>query len=159
MMQQVHVWADLVVQVSDMYVRLAELADAKRLQSLSGLLGYPYPLEKLTVNLATSLADVKHLILVAEHDGLVLGYCHAEYYEPLYADKLLNVLGLVVDTSHQGQGIGSALLDALTSYALGQGILAIRLNSSEDRVAAHSFYEKNGYISNKQQKNFIKRLG
>lgn len=158
-MQQVHVWADLVVQVSDMYVRLAELADAKRLQSLSGLLGYPYPLEKLTVNLATSLADVKHLILVAEHDGLVLGYCHAEYYEPLYADKLLNVLGLVVDASYQGQGIGSALLDAIASYALEKGILAIRLNSGEDRGAAHCFYEKNGYISNKQQKNFIKRLG
>ena len=158
-MQQAHVLADLVVQVTDMQVRLARLADAKSLQALSGLLGYPYPLEKLTVNLKTSLADPKQLILVVAHDGLVLGYCHAEYYEPLYADKLLNVLGLVVDTSHQGQGIGSALLDAIASYALEQGILAIRLNSGEDRVAAHCFYEKNGYISNKQQKNFIKRLG
>ena len=51
MMQQAHVLADLVVQVTDMQVRLARLADAKSLQALSGLLGYPYPLEKLTVNL------------------------------------------------------------------------------------------------------------
>lgn len=158
-MQQAHVLADLVVQVTDMQVRLAELADSKRLQELSSLLGYPYPLEKLIVNLTTSLADFKQVILVAEHDGLVLGYCHAEHYEPLYADKLLNVLGLVVETSYQGQGIGSALLDALGLYALDCGISAIRLNSGEDRVAAHCFYEKNSYISNKQQKNFIKRLG
>ena len=158
-MQQARALADLEAQVVDMRVRLAELADVKRLQALSSLLGYPYPLEKLRQNLVTSLADPKQLILVAEHDGFLLGYCHAEYYEPLYADKLLNVLGLVVDTSYQGQGIGSGLLDAIASYALEQGILAIRLNSGEDRGAAHCFYEKNGYISNKQQKNFIKRLG
>lgn len=139
-------------------IRQAELADVKSLQLLSELLGYPYPLEKFKANLTRSLADDKQIILVVELNKTIVGYCHAEFYEPLYADKLLNVLGLVVAENQQGQGIGTQLMLALEEFAEQHQISAIRLNSGEDRHAAHHFYEKNGYVSSKNQKNFRKNM-
>jgi ribosomal protein S18 acetylase RimI-like enzyme len=147
----------LGAQAFDM-IRQAELTDVESLQSLSEVLGYPYPLEKFKANLATSLADDKQVILAAVANQKVVGYCHAEFYEPLYSDKLLNVLGLVVAENQQGQGIGGQLLTGLENFAKTHNISAIRLNSGEDRHAAHHFYEKNGYISLKDQKNFRKML-
>ena len=141
-----------------MNIRPAEMADAKDLHWLSSELGYLYPLEKLKINLARAIADDKHCLLVAILDGKVYGYCHAEDYEPLYADHVLNILGLVVDQTKQRQGIGSRLLAEMATVALSKGMTAIRLNSSQERVAAHIFYEKNGYVSKKQQKHFMKRL-
>jgi ribosomal protein S18 acetylase RimI-like enzyme len=40
----------------------------------------------------------------------------------------------------------------------GRGATYVRLNSRVERTSAHAFYERQGYVSDKQQKRFIKAL-
>ncbi|MDR0297580.1 MAG: GNAT family N-acetyltransferase [Streptococcaceae bacterium] len=142
-------------------IRAAELRDVADLARLSGVLGYPISETDALSALTETLADKTHLIFVAEaeNDGRVCGFIEAERYHAVYSKELLfNVLGLVVDTDKQGQGLGGALLRKLEAEARACGISAIRLNSGEQRLEAHQFYAAQGYVSNHSQKRFIKKL-
>ncbi|UFN49984.1 N-acetyltransferase family protein [Roseomonas sp. OT10] len=64
-----------------------------------------------------TLRDGGHPYLVAERDGLVLGYAYAGTYRarPAYRGTVEN--SVYVDPVAQGQGIGRLLLDALVAEA------------------------------------------
>ena len=83
---------------------------------------------------------------------------HAQLYETIYSQTLLNVLGLAVAKEAEGRGIGKQLMTKLETEAKKCNLSAIRLNSGEQRTAAHQFYEHIGYVSDKKQKRFIKYL-
>ena len=88
----------------------------------------------------------------------VIGFIHAQIYESLFLEKGLNILGLAVLPENKGQGIGKKLINHLENVAKENLIKFIRLNSSEKRLEAHIFYEKNNYICDKKKKRFIKFL-
>ena len=83
---------------------------------------------------------------------------HAEVYESLYSYAGLNILGLAVLPEFQGKGIGKDLMHYLEVNAKNDSVLFVRLNSADYRVEAHKFYESIGYVCDKTQKRFIKRL-
>ncbi|MGQ7549838.1 GNAT family N-acetyltransferase [Streptococcus suis] len=123
-------------------------------------LGYDCSLEQTERQFFRCTSTLGHILLVYIDDisGAVQGYIHAQVYESLYSDTGLNILGLAVLPGHQGQGIGASLLKAVEQIAQKEGYLFIRLNSAENRLQAHLFYEKNGYHSDKMQKRFIKHI-
>ena len=71
---------------------------------------------------------------------------------------MANVLGLSVKKEFQKMGIGRALLEAAENWARENGIKMMRLNSGINRTDAHQFYKHLDYISEKDQKRFIKEL-
>ena len=77
-------------------------------------------------------------------------------YESLYSDIGLNILGLAVESSFQGKGIGQNLMKFIEEIALKNNVKYIRLNSASYRIGAHRFYESIGYTCDKTQKRFIK---
>ena len=83
---------------------------------------------------------------------------HAEVYESLYSYAGLNILGLAVLPEFQGKGVGKELMCHLELNAKNNSIAFIRLNSADYRVEAHKFYESIGYVCDKTQKRFIKKL-
>ena len=101
-----------------------------------------------------------HYIYVYEDEELqiVLGFVHAEVYESLYSYAGLNILGLAVLPEFQGKGIGKELMKHLELKAKDDSVSFVRLNSADYRVEAHKFYENIGYVCDKTQKRFIKRL-
>ena len=101
-----------------------------------------------------------HYIYVYEDEELqtVVGFVHAEVYESLYSFAGLNILGLAVLPEFQGKGIGKELMNYLELNAKNNSIEFIRLNSADYRVEAHKFYENIGYVCDKTQKRFMKRL-
>lgn len=123
-------------------------------------LGYDCSLEQTERQFFRCTGTWGHILLVYIDDisGAVQGYIHAQVYESLYSDTGLNILGLAVLSSYQGQGIGASLLKAVEQIAQKEGYRFIRLNSAESRLQAHLFYEKNGYHSDKMQKRFIKHI-
>lgn len=140
-------------------IRNVEMRDAAAIARLAGVLGYPVTESVVSTNLVRILKNKNHSFLVFEAEVGVVGFIEAEVYEAVYSEEVMfNVLGLVVDTAQQGHGVGSQLLAALEKKAAHQGIFCIRLNSGEQRHAAHKFYEKNGYTSNHTQKRFLKKL-
>lgn len=79
-------------------------------------LGYDCSLEQTERQFFRCTSTLGHILLAYIDDisGAVQGYIHAQVYESLYSDTGLNILGLAVLPSHQGQGIGASLLKAVS---------------------------------------------
>lgn len=95
------------------------------------------------------LLDLKRLVLVAEWDGVVVGYAFCVLEEiaesaSRFGQKTLYVDDLCVDAAYRGKQIGSALYRAAETLAKDQGCDAITLNVWELNTGARAFYEKLG---------------
>lgn len=143
-------------------LREMKIKDAVELVTINtSQLGYEASLQNTTSRMKKLLQDSEHhyfLIYENTETKKVCGYVHAEIYESLYSDPMFNLMALAVAKEFEGQGIGKQLMHGVEVEALKRGLTAIRLNSGEARTQAHRFYEKNGYISNKTQKRFMKFL-
>ncbi|WP_314679297.1 GNAT family N-acetyltransferase [uncultured Granulicatella sp.] len=143
-------------------IRNIKIEDAEAIQRICNIsLGYSVSVEIVMRQIQKLSEDVNHhYIYVYEDEKLqkVVGFVHAEVYESLYSYTGLNILGLAVLPEFQGKGIGRELMHHLELKAKDDSVLFIRLNSADYRVEAHKFYENIGYVCDKTQKRFIKRL-
>lgn len=138
-------------------VREAVLSDREPIYRLNcEELGYDYDLESTCRRFSLLLHTNGHKIFVAQRNGAVVGYIHADDYDLVYSDPLKNIMGIAVCKSAQRQGVGRLLLDAVEEWARGSGAAGVRLTSGMSRTGAHAFYAACGYENRKDQKNFIK---
>lgn len=137
-------------------IRRVSISDYKDIYMLNKELGYLYEEEKVREKIKYIIENKKDIILVAYINNNIIGYIHGSEYELLYSDSLINILGFVVKESYRKNGVGKALIDKLEEIAIEKKYSGIRLVSGIDREDAHRFYERNGYIYRKEQKNFIK---
>ena len=144
--------------MSDFIIRKIELKDAGELCKICS--------EEMSYECAPALVKSKiekldskrEGVFVAEEESQLLGFIHVERYEVLYFESMANILGLAVKKDFQKQGLGKALLLAAENWAQKNGIHLMRLNSGINRIDAHGFYEHLGYVSEKEQKRFVKNL-
>lgn len=143
-------------------IRKIKIEDAEAVQRLCNIsLGYSVSVEIVMRQIQKLLEDVNHhYVYVYEDEELhkVVGFVHAEVYESLYSYAGLNILGLAVLPEFQGKGIGRELMHHLELKAKDDSVTFVRLNSADYRVEAHKFYESIGYVCDKTQKRFIKKL-
>lgn len=144
-------------------IRNIKIEDAETIQRICNIsLGYSVSIETVMRQIQKLSEDVNHhYVYVYEDEKLqkVVGFVHAEVYESLYSYSGLNILGLAVLPEFQGKGIGKELMYYLEVNAKNDSVLFVRLNSADYRVEAHKFYESIGYVCDKTQKRFMKRLG
>lgn len=142
-------------------IRNIKIEDAEAIQRICNIsLGYSVSIETVMKQIQKLSEDVTHhYIYVYEELQTVVGFVHAEVYESLYSFAGLNILGLAVLPEFQGKGVGKELMCHLELNAKNNSVAFIRLNSADYRVEAHKFYESIGYVCDKTQKRFIKRLG
>jgi GNAT superfamily N-acetyltransferase len=93
--------------------------------------------------IGAAIEDQSAAVLVAEHRGELLGLCTA------YLDMNSVRFGprcwvedLAVSPDHRSQGVGKDLLDAAKDWARDRGATHLELDSSDTRVEAHRFYER-----------------
>lgn len=140
-------------------VRKCKLKDAAAIAELNRLeTGYEYPAEATEDKLKKLLSDSSCLILVAENDGRVVGYVHAEGYELLYFPTMVNIMGIAVSSDCRRMGVGKALMAGVEKWADEIGAEAVRLVSGAERKTAHKFYENIGFTPGKTQINFRKNI-
>lgn len=138
-------------------IRPCRLDDARAICCLSRTeLGYDYPLDAVRKKLKALLGKDSERILVAEAEGVVVGYIHAADYDVLYAPHMKNIMGIAVSGYCRRHGVGRALLAAIEAWARDTGASGVRLVSGETRTGAHEFYCRCGYDTNKKQVNFRK---
>lgn len=97
-------------------------------------LGYEVPVDVTCKQIEKLLlASDREFLYVYEETktGKILGYVHAQLYETIYSQTLLNVLGLAVAKEAEGRGIGKRLMTKLETEAKKCNLSAIRLNSGE----------------------------
>ena len=82
-------------------------------------------------------------VLVAEHDGALVGFCTG--YQDLHSVRFgyrAWVEDLAVDPERRSEGVGKALLDAAKDWGRAHGATHLELDSGEARAEAHRFYER-----------------
>ena len=141
-----------------MIIREATLEDAFAICNISCAdLGYDCSCEFVSTRIS-NLDKGREKVFVAEVNGIVAGYVHAERYQTLYFEPMINILGLAVSAEFRRRGIGRMLLKHAERWANEEGIHKIRLNSGGSRKEAHSFYRAMGYSNEKEQIRFIKDI-
>ena len=141
-----------------MIIREATIEDAFAICNISCAdLGYDSSREFVSTRIS-NLDKGREKVFVAEVNGIVAGYIHAEKYQTLYAEPMINILGLAVSSKFRRRGIGRLLLKYAERWANELGINKIRLNSGASRKEAHLFYRAMGYNNEKGQIRFIKDI-
>lgn len=120
-------------------------------------LGYDCDTDLVKVRLE-NLDLNRERVFAADVDGKAVGYVHAEKYNTLYFESIVNIQGLAVAKGYRKNGYGKALMDAVETWAKECGIRMIRLNSGKTRTGAHEFYRKLGYDNEKEQIRFMKKV-
>lgn len=115
-----------------------------------------YSAVKVKERIQYMIENSKDIIFVCEHFNEVIGYIHGSPYELLFSDSLINVLCFVVKEKYRNNGVGSMLIDKLECWAKDNGFSGIKLLTHPNRIHAHRFYERHGYIHTKDQKNYMK---
>lgn len=102
--------------------------------------------------LRSQLPDDRHVFLVAEQDCEVLGYVGLMYV--LDEGYISNV---AVSPEHRRQGIGEALIAALTRRAERLGLAFLTLEARASNVPAICLYEKMNFRQVGRRKNYYQR--
>lgn len=92
-------------------IRNCQITDSPAIQKLNKKeLGYNYPLDQTTNNLANILNDPQHhwlLVFVDDKSQDIKGYIHAELYETTYLASMFNILALALDSSFQKKALAA----------------------------------------------------
>ena len=141
-----------------MIIREAKITDASAICRISSNdLGYKCE-EQFVKERLEKLDAVREVVFVAELDGAVAGYVHAEMYSLLYWEPMVNILGLAVSSDCRRKGAGKALMKQVEDWAKEKEIKEIRLNSGGTRKEAHGFYRAIGFDDEKMQIRFLKTV-
>jgi putative acetyltransferase len=150
-------------------IRRARIDDAGAIARLMddpavypGLMQMPYASEdthraRLAESLAPGKADV---LLVAERGGEIVGSCGMHPAGPSPRRRHVMVIGISVRADVQGQGIGSALMQALCDYAdRWIGLLRIELSVYCDNERAIALYRRFGFEVEGRYRGYVLRDG
>lgn len=141
-----------------MNVRKADINDASAICRIcTNDLGYECS-EEFVLSRLKNIDGSREAVFAAEIDSTVVGYIHAEIYNTLYFQSMVNILGLAVSNDHRRQGIGRALISRAENWGKELGINTVRLNSGNSRKEAHEFYRAMGYDDEKLQIRFLKKI-
>ena len=141
-----------------MKIRRAELKDLKIVQELNNQL-FELELESFDKYLIKgwSFSDEgkayfenaikKSFVIVAEIDGVVVGYLLAEEVKiPYYSFDIAELCNMCVDEKYRKQGIGRALYENFEIYFKSKNIEKFIVIASFKNESAKNFYKKMGFV-------------
>jgi GNAT superfamily N-acetyltransferase len=131
----------------NLQIREAEDSDAEAISTLLSELGHPLDAASVLANLkALRARSPDFTALVALLHGTVIGLVTAFSSPVLHRPRPVGRVSiLVVNASHTGHGVGSALLNRAEVFLIGRGCARIELTSAAHRHLAHEFYLRRGY--------------
>jgi len=140
-------------------IRNAVISDADRVAELCGVLGYPVTGDLMAERLARVLDNSEDTVLVAVlPSGKVIGWLHASERQLLEMGRYAEIMGLVVDASHRGLGVGRELIARAEAWTAARGLSDLHVRSNVVRLESHPFYQRLGYLKVKTQHAYRKAL-
>jgi GNAT superfamily N-acetyltransferase len=126
-------------------IRPATAGDAEPIAALFTDEGYPAGPSDIVERLAR-FASPHSQVLVAEHDGGILGFI-AIHALPRFEhdDRIVRILALVVDAGARERGVGGALMAEAERIARDLGAAFIEVTAGHHRPDAYRLYETSGY--------------
>lgn len=94
-----------------------------------------------------AIQNENSVILVAEHEGEVVGMAYGEVHVPsrFSDERSLEVSGVIVRAGHRGQGVGRALMQEAARFAAEHGVPWVELKTYAPNRAAMTFWESLGF--------------
>jgi GNAT superfamily N-acetyltransferase len=131
-----------------MKLREARRSDAPAVGELLDQLGYPQQGHEATaIRLQAWAEDPTSAAYVAESGGRLLGVVAVHVCPFFERDGFWGrITALVVADAARGRGIGSDLVAAAETFARTHGCLRMEVTSADDRLDAHRFYRRWGYV-------------
>lgn len=143
-----------------MIIRRAKPSDAARLAELSEILGYPVEADVVRRRIERLASQPTHLLLVADLPEVgVAAWIHATEQDVLEAGRSCEILGLVVAAECRGDGIGRCLVKKVEEWAAEFELRTVSVRSNVLRGESHPFYERLGFVRQKTQHAYRKKLG
>ena len=141
-------------------IRPATPADSGALAALYTELGYPAAHDEMYARLARVITDPAQAVLVAELSQAreVVGAVHIALLPILESDAAAQILGVVVAAGQQRRGIGRALMERAERWARERHCTTVFLRANVLRTDAHSFYARLGFLNDRTQFAFQKKL-
>jgi len=126
-------------------IRRADAADAEAIAALFTDEGYPAGTSDIVERL-DRFASPHSQVLVAEHDGAILGFI-AIHALPRFEhdDRIVRILALVVDPGARERGVGGALMAEAERIGTELGAAFIEVTAGHHRADAYRLYESSGY--------------
>ena len=92
-------------------------------------------------------SDPNHELIVAEHNGEVIGTLHLMYLPSIsfQGRSRAQIESVRVDKRFQNQGIGSAMMGWSIQRAKQRGAHTVQLTTHKSREDTHRFYERLGF--------------
>jgi GNAT superfamily N-acetyltransferase len=136
---------DHAIDRSAVALRPAEPADADAIASLFTDEGYPAGPSDIVVRLER-FASPHSQVIVAEHDGTMLGFI-AVHALPRFEhdDRILRILALVVDAGARERGVGKTLMAEAERIGTELGAAFVEITAGHHRPEARQLYESLGY--------------
>jgi GNAT superfamily N-acetyltransferase len=125
--------------------RLAQPTDAEAIATLFTDEGYPAGPSDIVSRLE-HFADDASRVLVAEHEGSILGFI-AVHAIPRFEhdDRILRIVALVVDAGARERGVGRALMGEAERIGRDLGAAFVEITAGHHRPEARHLYESLGY--------------
>jgi len=99
-----------------------------------------------SVSILKAISDSDGELLVAEVDGLIVGFVNQVFLEDLLHAGLNSLItDLFVRKEHRGRGIGSELVKNALGSAKTREVKEAHVTTREDNHEAMKFYEKHGF--------------
>lgn len=131
--------------MAEIQVRALTRPDMEGVMPLMIQLGYELNIDDLLHRFDQIDATGGHVLLGAEREGLLAGFCHVYARPAIEKPPEAIVQALVVDAAERKNGIGKALMQAVETFAREHGFGSVALYSQETRKDAHAFYAGLGY--------------
>ena len=136
----------------------ATIEMSAEIAQLCQTLGHNVTVEDMRTRLTKIIANNDHMLLVAQAEGKIIGYCHGYVRILTEIPTDVEIGGLAVSDDFQGQGVGKKLVTGIEDWTKSIGLDTVALASNIKREAAHQFYEHLGYTKLRQQFAFEKKL-
>lgn len=133
-----------------MNFRRIEPKDYRDICELNKKLGYYYDEDKVYNRIISILETGSDIISVAEEKGKVIGYLHGSPYEPLYEEKLFNIIAFVFSEEFENNVI---LLTQLFTFfkkkVKHNGYFGICMFDDDSKSESYKFLIKKAFDSHK----------
>lgn len=108
--------------------------------------------EQLPIFVNMAITDMQFHLLVAEHSGMVIGFCLAQIqltpaYNCLVPRRYGYILDLMVSAEYRGNKAGKQLLQGMKLWAKEQQLTHLELSVFAQNKAAIRFYQREGLKS------------
>ena len=138
-----------------MKIRLAQLQYANAIADIASSLGYQSDVSENVAKqrLEQLLLSSKDKIWVAEMDGHVIGWLHAQHAFRVASADFIEILGLSISDQMRLKGAGRALVEQAKEWAFDEKV-ALRVRTNDVRDSAKKFYKALGFSCAKTQSVF-----